>query len=45
MVTINSHGIEISIAGGVVEMVHDPNPIPFFYFIFIFYHAFIVFRY
>jgi len=26
MLTMNSHGVEISIAGGVVEMVRDPNP-------------------
>jgi len=32
MLTINSDGVEISIAGGVVEMVGDPNPKPFFYF-------------
>jgi len=25
---MNSHGIEISIAGGVVEMVRDPNAMP-----------------
>jgi len=27
MLTINSHGVEISIAGCVREMVHDPNPL------------------
>jgi len=37
MLTMNSHGVEISIAGGVVEMVRDPNPIPsFFSFFFLF---------
>ena len=25
-VTMNSHGVEISIAGGVVEMVRGPTP-------------------
>jgi len=30
MLTMNSHGVEISIAGCVEEMVRDPNPIPFF---------------
>ena len=25
---MNSHGVEISIAGCVVEMVRDPNPLP-----------------
>jgi len=30
MLTMNSHGTEISIAGGVVEMVRDPNPTHFF---------------
>jgi len=28
MLTINSHGVEISIAGCVREMVCDPNPMP-----------------
>jgi len=28
MVTMNSHGVEISIAGCVEEMVRDPNPLP-----------------
>jgi len=32
MLTMNSHGVEISIAGCVEEMVCDPNPIPFFFF-------------
>jgi len=41
---MNSHGVEISIAGCVREMVRDPNPMPFFFFSF-FYHAFIVCRY
>jgi len=26
MLTMNSHGVEISIAGCVEEMVRDPNP-------------------
>jgi len=43
MLTINSHGVEISIAGCIEEMVRDPNTMPFlFYFIlfyFIFYHV------
>ena len=43
MLTIKTHGVEFSIAGGVEEMVRDPNPMPFFFFFF--YHAFIVFRY
>jgi len=44
---MNSHGVEISIAGCVEEMVRDPNPMSFFFFFFLFffYHAFIVFRY
>jgi len=42
--TMNSHGVEISITGCVEEMVRDPNPMSFFVFSF-FYHAFIVFRY
>ena len=36
MLTINSHGVEISIAGCVGEMVRDPNPMPFFYPFFFF---------
>jgi len=45
MLTRNSHGVEISIAGWVEEMVRDPNPMPCFFFLFFFYHAFIVSRY
>jgi len=47
MLTMNSHGVEISIAGCVVEMARDPNPMSFFFlfFSFFFYHAFIVSRY
>jgi len=30
MLTMNYDGVEISIAGGVVEMVRDANPRPFF---------------
>jgi len=55
MLTMNSHGVEISIAGCVARMVRDPNLMPFLFFIFIlfyfilfyfiFYHAFIVSRY
>jgi len=41
---MNSHGVEISIPACVEEMVHDPNPMPFF-FSFFFYQAFLVFRY
>ena len=43
--TKNSHGVEISIAGGVGEMGRDPTPKRFFFFYFFFYHGFIVFRY
>jgi len=32
--TMNSHGVEFSIAGGVEEIVRDPNPMPFFLFFF-----------
>jgi len=34
MLTMNSHGVEISIAGCVREMVRDPNPLPFFFSLF-----------
>jgi len=41
MLTINSHAVEISIAGCVEKMLPDPNPMSFlFYFIFIFYVLF-----
>jgi len=43
MLTMNSHGVQISIAGCVREMVRDPNPLSFFFSFF--YHAFMVFRY
>ena len=43
MLTMNSHGVEISIAGCVAQMVRDPNPLSFFSFFL--YHAFIVLRY
>jgi len=36
MLTMNSHGVEISIAGCVEEMVRDPNPMSFFFFFFLF---------
>jgi len=45
---MKSHGVEISIARCVEEMVHDPNLMPFFsfsFFFLFFYHAFIVSRY
>ena len=44
MLTINSHGVEISIAGYIQEMVRNPIPMPFFYFYFL-YDAFIVIGY
>jgi len=42
---MNSHGVEISIAGCVREMVRDPNILSFSFFSFFFYHVFIVSRY
>ena len=44
LVTRNSHGVEISITGGVRKMVRDPTPGFVFFFLYI-YHPFIVFRY
>jgi len=38
MLTMNSRGVEISIAGCVREMVRHPNPAPFF-FLFFFFHV------
>ena len=32
----DSHGVEISIAGGVRKMVRDPTPKRFFVFLFLF---------
>jgi len=33
MLTMNSHSVEISIAGCVEEMVRDPNPMSLFFFV------------
>jgi len=33
ILTMNSHGVEISIAGCVEEMVRDPNLMPFLFFL------------
>jgi len=38
MLTMKTHGVEFSIAGGVEKIVRDPNPMPFFFFSFFFYH-------
>ena len=35
-VTMNSHGVEISIGGGVEAMVRNPTPRRFFFFFFFF---------
>jgi len=37
MLTMNSHGVEFSIAGCVREMVRDPNPMSFFFFLCLFF--------
>ena len=40
MLMLNSHGIKISIAGCVWEVVRGPNPLPFCFFLFsFFYHT------
>jgi len=39
MLTMNTHGVELSIAGGVEEIVRDPNLLSFFSF----FHFFIFF--
>jgi len=36
MLTMNSHGVEFSIAGGVEELVRYPNPRSFFLFFYFF---------
>ena len=45
MFTMNSHSIEISLAGCVGEMVRRRWFVPFSFFTFFYYNAFIVFRY
>jgi len=45
MLTMNSHGVEISIARGVEEMVRDPNLMPFFFFFFCFIMCFVLINY
>ena len=42
---MNSHGVEISIAGGVRKMVLGPTPMPFFFFFFSYIMRSFVFRY
>jgi len=42
MLTTKGHGVEISIAGCIEEMVHDTNPIPFFLFFYFFYFLFCI---
>jgi len=34
MLTMNTPGVEFSIAGGVEEIVRDPNPMSFLFFFF-----------
>jgi len=34
MSVMNTHGVEFSIAGGVEEIVRDPNLLPSFFFFF-----------
>jgi len=41
MLTMNSHGVEISIAWCVEEMVRDPNPMSFFFLFFYFFYFFL----
>ena len=41
MLTMNTDGVEFSIAGCVEKMVCDPNPMSFFYFYFYFLFFFI----
>jgi len=43
MLTINSHGVEISITGCVEEMVRDPNPLPFFFILFFYFYFYFIF--
>ena len=44
--TMKSHGVEISIARCVGEMVRDPNPMSFFYFVYFFFiMCFVLFNY
>jgi len=41
VLTMNSHVVDFSIAGGVEEIVRDPNPMPFFFHFF--FHFFFIF--
>jgi len=41
---MNCHCVEISIAGGVVEMVRGPNPMSFLFFFF-FFHVLCIINY
>ena len=45
MLTMNSHGVQISIAGCVGEMVRDPNLLSFFSFFFFFIMCFVLTTY
>jgi len=47
MLTMNTHGVDFSIAGCVEEIICDPNPMPFslLFFSLFFFHVFIVFTY
>jgi len=45
MLTINSHGIEISIARCVEEMVRVPNPMLLFFFFFFYIMCFVLINY
>jgi len=38
MLTMKTHGVEFSIAGGVEEIVRDPNPMSFFFFFLSFFY-------
>jgi len=45
MSTMNSPGVEFSIAGGVEAIVRDPNPISAFFFLFFFFICFVLINY
>jgi len=43
MLTMKTQGVEFSIAGGVEEIVRDPDPVPFFFFFSLFVFHFFIF--
>jgi len=45
MLSMNSHGVEISITQGVEEIIRDPNPTPFYFIFIVFIMCFVLINY